>query len=117
MTVIGEPDSNRKAMQMILEKILEDPQSGSCLNISYSDVHGLVANFNPTGSPYAQANGGASGGPSGEQNSNVNGAANNHRLVFWGLTTTLTYYFLLKQKCLLLAISLFYILLIFRSDV
>lgn len=78
VTVIGEPDSNRKAMQMILEKILEDPQSGSCLNISYSDVHGLVANFNPTGSPYAQANGGASGGPSGEQNSNVNGATNNH---------------------------------------
>ena len=55
VTVIGEPDSNRKAMQMILEKILEDPQSGSCLNISYSDVHGLVANFNPTGSPFAQA--------------------------------------------------------------
>ena len=54
VTVIGEPDCNRKAMAMILEKILEDPQSGSCLNISYSDVHGLVANFNPTGSPFAQ---------------------------------------------------------------
>ena len=53
VTVIGDPESNRKAMAMIVDKILEDPQSGSCLNISYSDVQGLVANFNPTGSPYA----------------------------------------------------------------
>ena len=55
VTVIGEPDCNRKAMAMIIEKIQEDPQSGTCLNISYSDVHGLVANFNPTGSPYANS--------------------------------------------------------------
>ena len=55
VTVIGEPDSNRKAMSMIIEKIQEDPQSGSCLTISYSDVQGLVANFNPTGSPYANS--------------------------------------------------------------
>jgi len=80
VTVIGEPDSNRKAMQMILEKIQEDPQSGSCLNISYSDVHGLVANFNPTGSPYARANGGSGGGHS-ENSGNANGGSggsNNH---------------------------------------
>merc|ERR1719342_859522 len=71
--VIGEPDCNRKAMAMILEKILEDPQSGSCLNISYSDVHGLVANFNPTGSPFAQAtNGNASGGGGNNSETGVN---------------------------------------------
>ena len=40
---------------MIIEKIQEDPQSGCCLTISYSDVQGLVANFNPTGSPYANS--------------------------------------------------------------
>ena len=49
LTIIGDQDNNRKAMAMILEKIQADPQSGSCLNISYSEVQGLVANFNPTG--------------------------------------------------------------------
>ena len=71
VTVIGEPESNRKAMAMIVEKIQEDPQSGSCLNISYSESQGLVANFNPTGSPYAN---------SGDQNGEVrpgSSAANN----------------------------------------
>ena len=71
VTVIGEPDNNRKAMAMIIEKIQEDPQSGSCLNISYSESQGLVANFNPTGSPYAN---------SGDQNGEVrpgSSAANN----------------------------------------
>ena len=38
---------------MILSKVVEDPQSGSCLNVSYADVSGPVANYNPTGSPYA----------------------------------------------------------------
>ena len=38
---------------MILSKVQEDPQSGSSLNVSYADVTGPVANFNPTGSPYA----------------------------------------------------------------
>lgn len=46
-------DTNTKVCQMILQKIMEDPQSGSCLNLSYADVTGPVANFNPTGSPYA----------------------------------------------------------------
>ncbi|XP_054720324.1 RNA-binding protein Pasilla-like isoform X1 [Uloborus diversus] len=53
ITVIGEIDSNKKACNMILSKIVADPQSGSCLNISYADVTGPVANFNPTGSPFA----------------------------------------------------------------
>ncbi|XP_067015130.1 RNA-binding protein Pasilla [Anabrus simplex] len=53
VTVIGEPASNKKACEMILEKIIEDPQSGTLLDISYSDTVRPVANFNPTGSPYA----------------------------------------------------------------
>ena len=39
--------------EMIICKILEDPQSSSCLNISYGEIQGLVANPHPTGSPYA----------------------------------------------------------------
>lgn len=38
---------------MILAKIVEDPQSGTCLNVSYADINGPVANPNPTGSPFA----------------------------------------------------------------
>lgn len=53
VTVIGELENNRKACSMILSKIVEDIGSGNCLNINYSDVSGPVANFNPTGSPYA----------------------------------------------------------------
>lgn len=40
---------------MVLSKVVEDPQSGNCPNISYADVAGPVANFNPTGSPYAMS--------------------------------------------------------------
>lgn len=46
-------DSNKKAILMVLSKVVEDPQSGNCPNISYADIAGPVANFNPTGSPYA----------------------------------------------------------------
>merc|ERR1712176_106038 len=38
------------------EKIREDPQSGSCPNLSYQNVAGLIANANPVGSPYAPVN-------------------------------------------------------------
>ncbi len=38
---------------MILKKIVEDPQSSSCPNISYQDYKGPVASSNPTGSPFA----------------------------------------------------------------
>lgn len=55
ITVIGEKENNRNALTMILSKIADDPQSGTCLNVSYADVSGPVANYNPTGSPYAQA--------------------------------------------------------------
>ncbi|XP_030638607.1 RNA-binding protein Nova-1 [Chanos chanos] len=53
VTVSGEPEQNRKAVEIIVQKIQEDPQSSSCLNISYSNITGPVANSNPTGSPYA----------------------------------------------------------------
>ncbi|XP_061173233.1 RNA-binding protein Pasilla-like isoform X7 [Saccostrea echinata] len=49
----GEIENNRKAVELILQKIVEDPQSGSCPNISYADYTGPVASANPTGSPFA----------------------------------------------------------------
>lgn len=54
ITVIGEKEQNKQACLMILSKVVEDPQSGTCLNVSYADVSGPVANYNPTGSPFAQ---------------------------------------------------------------
>lgn len=53
ITVIGEKEGNKTACMMILAKVVDDPQSGTCLNVSYADVSGPVANYNPTGSPYA----------------------------------------------------------------
>ncbi|RUS78551.1 hypothetical protein EGW08_013694 [Elysia chlorotica] len=53
VTVAGEMDANMKAMDLILQKIVEDPQSSSCPNISYADYTGPVASANPTGSPFA----------------------------------------------------------------
>ena len=60
-------ECNKAACLMILSKVVEDPQSGSCLNVSYADVSGPVANYNPTGSPYANH----SGIQAGNFNSNV----------------------------------------------
>ncbi|XP_059048521.1 RNA-binding protein Pasilla isoform X3 [Achroia grisella] len=53
ITVVGDKENNKKACVMILQKVVDDPQSGSCPNVSYADVAGPVANYNPTGSPYA----------------------------------------------------------------
>lgn len=53
ITVVGERDNNKVACKMIMAKITEDPLSGTCTNVSYADVTGPVANYNPTGSPYA----------------------------------------------------------------
>jgi hypothetical protein len=53
------------ALDMILEKVAEDPQSGNCLNISYNEFQGPIANINPTGSPFANGGGGGGGGPQG----------------------------------------------------
>lgn len=49
-------EANKKAVDLILQKIVEDPQSGSCPNISYADYTGPVASANPTGSPFANPN-------------------------------------------------------------
>ncbi|KAJ1106753.1 hypothetical protein NDU88_004153 [Pleurodeles waltl] len=55
VTISGEPEQIHKAVDIIVQKIQEDPQSSSCLNISYANVAGPVANSNPTGSPYANS--------------------------------------------------------------
>ncbi|ELR57670.1 RNA-binding protein Nova-2, partial [Bos mutus] len=49
VTVSGEPEQVHKAVSAIVQKVQEDPQSSSCLNISYANVAGPVANSNPTG--------------------------------------------------------------------
>uniref|UniRef100_A0A8D0G9U0 NOVA alternative splicing regulator 2 n=1 Tax=Sphenodon punctatus TaxID=8508 RepID=A0A8D0G9U0_SPHPU len=49
--VMGSPPP----VDIIVQKIQEDPQSSSCLNISYANITGPVANSNPTGSPYANS--------------------------------------------------------------
>ena len=56
--ILGDSEQNKRAVEMILEKIMDDPQSGSCPNISYADYKGPVASSNPTGSPYASQQGG-----------------------------------------------------------
>lgn len=56
ITIIGDKDNNKVACKLILAKIMEDPSSGTCLNVSYAEMNGPVANFNPTGSPYAAPN-------------------------------------------------------------
>lgn len=54
-------ENNKRAVMMLLAKVVEDPQSGSCPNVSYADISGPVANFNPTGSPYANSTPAATG--------------------------------------------------------
>ena len=75
ITIIGDGENNKKAVTMIVQKVMEDPQSGSCLNVSYADISGPVANFNPTGSPYAST-GGTSSGQSNVTNSNPSYSSN-----------------------------------------
>uniref|UniRef100_A0A2P2HW32 RNA-binding protein Nova-1-like n=1 Tax=Hirondellea gigas TaxID=1518452 RepID=A0A2P2HW32_9CRUS len=56
ITIISsDADNTKNACLMIVAKIVEDPQSGTCLNVSYADINGPVANPNPTGSPFANA--------------------------------------------------------------
>jgi len=74
VTVIGEPDANLRALGLILAKVEDDPQSANCLHISYADTQGPVANFDPTGSPFANAadkNGAGSGNNNGDKASNA----------------------------------------------
>lgn len=71
---------------MILSKVVEDPQSGTCLNVSYADVNGPVANYNPTGSPFAQqsAAGTAFSASTASLNSTLSAAAVQQGLVLNG---------------------------------
>lgn len=73
ITVSGDMEGNKKVCSCILNKIIEDPLSASCPNLSYADVNGPVANFNPTGSPYALAT--ATNCPNNQTGYNVNAAA------------------------------------------
>lgn len=49
----GTKDQILLAFDMVFKMIVEDPQSGSCPNVSYMDFKGPIANANPTGSPFA----------------------------------------------------------------
>lgn len=42
-----------KAFEMVFKVIVNDPQSGSCQNVSYAEFKGPIASANPTGSPFA----------------------------------------------------------------
>ena len=53
LAFLGEADQLRAAVDMVLTKIAEDPQSGTCPTISYSHAQGPVASAYPTGSPFA----------------------------------------------------------------
>ena len=48
ITIAGEVEQNRQTVHLTLLKIAEDPQSASCPNISYSDVHGTYSNLKMT---------------------------------------------------------------------
>ncbi|CAH8438111.1 unnamed protein product [Schistosoma turkestanicum] len=53
ITIAGEPEQCRAAVDLVLAKIAEDPQSAIYPTISYSHVRGPVASAYPTGSPFA----------------------------------------------------------------
>ncbi|CAH8446922.1 unnamed protein product [Heterobilharzia americana] len=53
ITIAGEPEQCRAAVDLVLAKIAEDPQSSIYPVISYSHVRGPVASAYPTGSPFA----------------------------------------------------------------
>jgi RNA-binding protein Nova len=54
ITITGEGDPNKRALSFIIDKVQEDPQSGSCNNLSYATATFPIANSNPTGSPFAE---------------------------------------------------------------
>lgn len=43
--VKGDDDNNKEALNCILQKVVEDPQSGSCLNISYSEIQVYLISY------------------------------------------------------------------------
>lgn len=87
MLCAGDIEQNRAALDLVLGKIAEDPQSGSCPNISYADFKGPVASSNPTGSPFAGAphrmdgpGGGGGGGGGAGIFGNIGNSMNNLNL-------------------------------------
>jgi len=71
ITLVGEVRSNQVALDMILEKIVEDPNSSCCLNTSYEGVEGALGGV--TG--YSAARTSVSDAP-GYDTINVNGHTN-----------------------------------------
>ncbi|XP_045135245.1 RNA-binding protein Nova-1-like isoform X2 [Portunus trituberculatus] len=92
ITVISNDVENSKnACLMILAKIVEDPQSGTCLNVSYADITGPVANPNPTGSPFANSPGGQNiqNGSLGSMNNPLSAVSGLGNLLGGGVNLTL----------------------------
>merc|ERR1719242_1491133 len=58
ITLVGESRSNQIALDMILEKIAEDPNSGSCTNINYGQSED-TSSGGGTGYPSYSYGGGA----------------------------------------------------------
>ena len=81
ITLIGEPRSNEIALDMILEKIADDPNSGSCQELSYSDsgsapgTYGSRSEYGGSNASTGGATAAASAAP-GYDTINVNGHTN-----------------------------------------
>merc|ERR550525_297830 len=72
ITLVGEVRSNQVALDMILEKIVEDPNSSCCLNTSYEGVEGALGGV----SGYSAARGTSVSDAPGYDTINVNGHTN-----------------------------------------
>ncbi|XP_052828210.1 RNA-binding protein Pasilla [Octopus bimaculoides] len=55
VTIAGDLASSKKAIDLILHKIVEDPYSSNFTTISYAGYPGPIANASPTGSPFANS--------------------------------------------------------------
>ncbi|KAK8387928.1 hypothetical protein O3P69_020078 [Scylla paramamosain] len=87
----NDVENSKSACLMILAKIVEDPQSGTCLNVSYADITGPVANPNPTGSPFANSPGGQNmqNGSLGSMNNPLSAVSGLGNLLGGGVNLTL----------------------------
>jgi len=74
ITLVGEVRSNQVALDMILEKIVEDPNSSCTLNTSYEGVEGALGGVNASG--YTAARGTSVSDAPGYDTINVNGHTN-----------------------------------------
>ncbi|GAB1605062.1 RNA-binding protein Nova-1-like [Argonauta hians] len=55
VTIAGDFSASKRAIDMVLHKIVEDPYGSNFTTISYADHPGPIANANPTGSPFANS--------------------------------------------------------------